>query len=867
MKKILISLIAMTLLAVIAVVISIKTIDMEGVYQEFAKTSRIDIEDLKKSKIVIKKFPLPYVSIDKVTQENKFFLKDIEIKFSLWSLLQMSPKVSSIKVQEVIVFLDDSKIGALSHNKLVRQLIERGSFYLTANVAELKFVDKNMETVAEIDNVTYRGRENYSEFLGGDESSINFHAKFAREGGGDLINVTLYVNDNDYQFNLSETYKNTDFQSGTVALKVRNLLDNIANLIPEYSSGNKKITSGEWVSIKSNLKLADNFCILDDIKINSDSIEGNGSISISQNNLDTSNIKLNFEKINFQNFFANEYTQNNTVKKKFNSNSQFRFDENPMKISVNIKEANMKENVSVLGMNIKLNIEDGKLNIQDFSADINNGGKFKLDGVVSQNSFRSLFLGKVSLAHTDLNDLVQMVMGTEYESTKPIAFALVSDLKFSSVDVSFKNLLINTNDSQISGNISSKFIGNSPRTSANIRVSKIDLDDESMPYASGVIKYIQDLTLGMKEKDYVKKFIPIRKINAIGNYELSFDKIILDKNHYDDVNFSLSIEPGAVSVEQLYLEMDKDWVDTSFSLQAKGLKPELNFIIHNGSLKSDLLSAPALLDFRDNLKNDYDFSKVDIKMNFWLNNLYSDYINLKKVKFDAHNKKNMINITKFNAGIFGGALKSSGSAIIEPLNINFVYALNSAKFKEIARLMPKGTVREEGVISINGNWSTKGKNLNELAYNLYSQSDFIIKDIFIRNFSIDNLVRKVRDTEYDIDILEDDTNDALLTGITRVRELKGGFELSKGIFSAPYMVAKTDYTAALIAASYNIYDFNINSNADFSFFLSSSKSRGKKYGNESIKINVTTKGNFFNPKKEANIDILKQRIIDRYKEL
>jgi hypothetical protein len=83
----------------------------------------------------------------------------------------------------------------------------------------------------------------------------------------------------------------------------------------------------------------------------------------------------------------------------------------------------------------------------------------------------------------------------------------------SSVDLSLQNLLIKTNDTDIVGNLSTKFIGNFPRTNATIRFSIIDIDKSSFPVLSQTFDYAMSLFDGMKNDDYLNKFIPIRKIN------------------------------------------------------------------------------------------------------------------------------------------------------------------------------------------------------------------------------------------------------------------------------------------------------------------------------------------------------------------
>jgi len=95
-----------------------------------------------------------------------------------------------------------------------------------------------------------------------------------------------------------------------------------------------------------------------------------------------------------------------------------------------------------------------------------------------------------------------------------------------------------------------------------------------------------------------------------------------------------------------------------------------------------------MLALKQKILKDFDLSKIDIVARFSLARVYQGEFSLGKVIFLAKNDKNLIDISKFEADLFGGRLQSAGSVLLEPYTWNFVYALNSAQIEQISKLLP-----------------------------------------------------------------------------------------------------------------------------------------------------------------------------------
>ncbi|MBM5802311.1 MAG: hypothetical protein FJ077_16165 [Cyanobacteria bacterium K_DeepCast_35m_m2_023] len=166
--------------------------------------------------------------------------------------------------------------------------------------------------------------------------------------------------------------------------------------------------------------------------------------------------------------------------------------------------------------------------------------------------------------------------------------------------------------------------------------------------------------------------------------------------------------------------------------------------------------------------------------------------------------------------------------------------------------MPPGVIESGGVISANGMWSTNGNSLEEQLYNLYTKSEILAKNITINNFSIDNLIQAVSNSNYNLKSFKDDLKAAILTEKTDISELKAAVEFVKGLFSLKDVTFKTKYTAAAASATFNLYNLDIDLISVFSFYLSK-PAPGRSYTDSTpTKLTLKAIGNLFAPKKEAD---------------
>jgi hypothetical protein len=861
-KKLFATLILFIILVASLLFISISMIDKNKLLNEFAQIVKIDASMMKVDDFFLEFSPSPHLHIKQISQDEKLIIRDAEIYFSPFSLLSFAPQISDIKVGEARIYLENSSLGILNHDQFFLQVFANNVISTRAYINKLVFINTAGESALVIEKFrsTAVSAEKLS-FVGVIDGVGGITAAINRSG--DEIFFKLAANDEYTDFILEETYKNNNLESGKFYIESSEISYKIAQCIPDFAEFSQRMNGNDKVKITFDIAPTSTYVNLKNIIVNSNTISGVGEFNLSKDEKNISEVNLRFTNIDFDAWMNAVDNNNQDFVGNYSTNKHFEFKNNPTNINIFAKNVRLGESNSISDLSMQGKIEDGKLNIQNFTGGMGGDGTFKITGVVTQNSFRSLFEGKVVFNHKDLNDLAEYFGGADMRSSEAIPFSFSSDVKMSSVDVSLQNLLIKTKATNLMGNVSTKYIGNSPRTNATLKISSVDVDQKNFPIVSQVFNHAISLFDGMKEEDYLSRFIPVRKINTIGNYDITFETLTAQNKLYKNLNFNLALSPGKISFEKLTIKNDDEWLDTSLTLEAQGLKPVIYFKIHDAVLSSNFLSPSKMLDLRSKIIDNYDPSKIDIIMDFYITKLYDENSSLERIFFQAKNDKNLLDIKRFDADLLGGRLQSSGSILLEPYTLNFVYALNSAHVAEIAKLLPEGMLESGGVISASGMWSTSGETLDAQLYNLYTKSNLLAKGITVRNFSIDDFVQELSRENYNFSDFKEDVKKALLTNKTEIADLKTNIDLTKGVVTLSEMAFKTKYSAAVGSAVFNIYDFNIEAANIFSFYLAKPRD-GRSYTDYApAKMKVNILGNIFSPKKTAETsdleDMLKAR--------
>lgn len=848
MRKFILVGIAVTALLAAWISSIIFLVDYDKAYSDFL----VNIKDLELSEtlqVKSNKLPVPYLSIKDANHKGKLELQNIDVKFSLISLLRLNPKVSEIDIISAKLYLDENQWNIVNHDRLIADLIAKKIEQIDFDIKKLYIFDHDNNLLATIDNFVYRNGNSFAGYI---RDLGKFSGQLAHHD--QQTNFQIHVTGDNYDFELSEFYQANNLLSGSGSFKIKNLANVLSNNLSDTGQLFSKINRSEPVNVSFDIAQNNEIIQLGDIVIVADNIAGQGQINLSRAN-DVSNIiKLQFSKFNFD---SSESKTNNTTSSRNSSvNSHFSFLNKLLIVDVSIDQSILQNNLELHKIAFQGHISDGKFLIENFSGKINNDGEFKVSGNIAQNPYRNIFDGKIFLKASNINDIFANIGLQEAVIERQIPFVLTSDLKCTIIDFYLMNLTLRTEDFKVSGNISSKFIGSQARANATLNISAMNLDKNDYPIVSPFVKFTKTLTENMKDSQYLSKFSSIRLIPYIGNFDLSFNDLSLSATKLGKLDLLIKVAPSMISIDNLYINDGVNSASVALKLIASGLKPELNIKINDGILHSSFLTPRRMLDLRNKILKDFSIDKITMNLDCSLSKFFQNDLEFDDVKFHLDNDNILFNISSLQGRLLGGTLESKGSILLEPFTWNFVYALNSIDLNALSKTLPRGFLDNTGGLSINGMLTTNGDSLEQLLYNLYTNSTLIVKDAKISRFSIDDFIYKITDVSYNAQNLNDDLKYALVVGQTNLNSLTSQLELTKGIVSIKSAKFNTNNSAGTATGAINIYNYSLDLNSMFAFKLNRATTRTR--GDDVFKMNIKWHGNIFEPSKSSNVNDLEQ---------
>jgi len=155
MKKFILSLIGVIAIFLAVVGSSIYLTDYNKIYKDFVSSAKIDVKDINQVNYRIKQFPSPSLIIDEVKQEGKIELKNINIRFSLLSVLSFSHKVSDIEIGQAIIHLSNDDVNYIDHDEFIGELIKKEALTMSARIDKLIFVESDKDIPFTIENFVF----------------------------------------------------------------------------------------------------------------------------------------------------------------------------------------------------------------------------------------------------------------------------------------------------------------------------------------------------------------------------------------------------------------------------------------------------------------------------------------------------------------------------------------------------------------------------------------------------------------------------------------------------------------------------------------------------------------------------------------
>lgn len=850
-KKIVLLLAFVTLLPICVIFVVMNYLNYDAATNHFAKELQISPANIAKIKLI--KFPIPHLHIDYIKENGRIELENVEIHFVPLSLLTFKPQISVVKVYNAKLYTDAESFNIVNHDQIIASFIKSSMPDIDFDVKNLTILNQNNQAILTFSNCNLHNNSSLSKgtSFGGTVSNIGkFSGAF--ETKDEQIDFNLKITNADFDFHLSEIYTNFRLSSGKGEYLIRNMANLLHQLIPDLDSIARRFKKSEMVNIKFDIMPTEQLLKLENVIIGSNPFAGSGVIYLSKYPNITSMIKLHMAKIDTQSLLTTTSDFNKLSDSVYDL--RFIFGDKSVDTNIIIDQIMLGNGEILNNTKLALNLNQGIFLVNDFSGTINSGGSFKFVGKITQNSVRSIFDGTVYLQHSDLNSVLKTLGHQEAVSDQVTPFTLSSDLRLTLIDVYLQNFLLQIENTKVSGSITTRFIGSMPHLMASLDFSSIDLSKKGYPVLSPIIDYAKSLFQDMKDQSYLSKYIPIRTVSFLGTLDINFNDLQFGEDLFSKAYILANISPGNIEINNFDIRKGQDYLNVSGNLLASSIKPKFTVKINDGTLNVDFLTPGSMLNLRNKLLSNFDLEKIDLNIDCNLSKIVQKSLILQNLKVDLDNNNNLFNLSDISADVLGGKLQATGNITLEPYSINFVYALNSIDLAKLSSALPKGWLDTYGGLSINGSFSTSGNSLEELLYQLSSNSEFLVKNSKINNFSIDQLVEKVNGKTYNSASLQEDVDIALSQGQTELLNMQGKLQLEKGVILMKNAVFNTKYTSGSVASAINIYTFQVALSSIFSFYL---KDFGldispKKDKDSTVSIKVYAKQNVLAPVKVAD---------------
>lgn len=478
------------------------------------------------------------------------------------------------------------------------------------------------------------------------------------------------------------------------------------------------------------------------------------------------------------------------------------------------------------------------------SGNIASGGSFDLNGYLTKNAYRSAFEGRVSFKHNDINAALSKLGFESLAVNNAAVTEIESDFKITPVEFLLDNIKGQIGSLGISGSSNIKLIGDMPRLFMNVNVSGFDSSLE-YPAVTPMLNYFYSLFQGTEDRNYIAKFVPIRNINYLGNYQISLISPVIAGKAAGSLDISGNVSVGKVEVTTFDYSSGDEHLEGSMSLNTVSLKPIFNFSIKDGSLSTDSLKVANLLTLNSSLQN-ADLTKVSLTADISLDFLSQDSVKFEEVKIKLQNDGNVVAIPYLKATLGDSDIQINGTVTLaSPVNINLAYIYNSVDLSKISPFFGSN-LDLKGIANFAGIISTNGTSAEELLYKLSTKSKFIATQIDVKNFGIDNLIIKLSNLNYDKRKLDEDLKSAGTSGSTSLNSVTGNFTMDSGTVELKNVMLASQYTSATFEFVYNIYnqEYRYSSLWSFQFPISANNSSSTSIGISEEKKGEVIKKNF-----------------------
>ncbi len=869
MKKIWLSLPPIIIVSYIAIIlVALKFVNPNQISNEL-KNSLVQAfvsedEEIEISQPKITYTPSPGIWLERIKSPTKFNSYSVKLNFSWLSLLIFSPTVDSISVESITthesLFFDTGSM----HN-----LLPNLKDFSNKKTSVDKFKIKNFYVLTSASssskNLSYDYYKNL--YISKQPGKVNFNTGYVG-GGFDVKGQFEFFDSEEMKLNIN--IKGKDYTAkikasgdiyeydGEAKVEISKLGDFLNENFNDLDLMLTHVKSNESASIKANLKVKQDGYALPEIKIDSPSIKASGSYTPGDDTKarDFYLSVKNFDLDNLLNTKSKIYRKpQHRYKIYFSREAEASFEVKMDKLVYSGKE--------LQDITSKGKLKDGELAIDNLVLHDGDTSKLEVSGRLSQNNYRSVFIGGLNLESKDLNQLIGDFYDSSFKTEEKFSGNYSSELRMTPREFSLENIRARFGLASVEGNLSMKYIGSTPRVQGDLGLSGLQLDEKNYPLISPAYKYLISLGSDFDSSDYIKKYQPLRNFPYLASINLDIDNIITDNSKLEYLSALINLEPAKLQVDNINLTHKNNNIGGSAKVTVGELKPYFETKVTFDKVDLSGYNFSELLEFRDSFLSRINLNKISLKTKAHINDLKwfsGSNIELKNLGLGGAFEDNNFKLNSFSAKLNGADIESSGNIQLSPLDLSLVYTLSGVDLAKFSKKFLPEKLFAGGKANASGSLATRGETPEQLFNSLRAENSVIAKAVLLNNFNIDDLIVSYKDNEISINSTPDEIDKILNSGKLIIAELDSKFKLNNSKIETNNLSFSTRQSKASGDLNLNLGNYDIDGDVKFNF----KESRNKNAANIEFPINIS--GNMFSPKINYdldNLDKLRNRNIRR----
>ena len=833
---------------VIAYIVISMMINFEGLYTKFRQHISDIGYDSKVSSIDVSHFPTPTVVLGGVEIPGIFSAKKLYLKFSVFSILTLNPSISSIEAEDV--HIHTSGANMMHHESAVIRMFQLFPHLPNIDFKHITLDDRMAGTSEDVKTIKIRPNSSFNNitiyWTDKNYTNISYNKK-------DRLEVKIITVSPSHKIDFLETYdENLKLVSGTIDYHINNLRDHISSNYRDLDLLITQIASTEPMHMTCNFGIDHGGMLVRNINLKSESISMTGEADFFDGTKQD-RLNLHFDIIDLTKLLKSPDMASIQLSK---SKEELKLQN--LNGIINVTVDNIKlSNFDIANVSLKGASDGLKLNIEEFVGLIDKDGKFNVSGFVTQNKYRSKFDGNLEVDYPDANALMSKLGYPISTNAVKSPLMIKSDIVATPIDYKLTNLYTTIGQVTSNGSASIKLIGATPRLALALNFSAIDFSNVQYPILVPVVNYFKSLANDMHDKEYLSKYIPLRKIGYIGNFDFIFNNPVISGEVVDKVHFICDAFDGMLNFGSLYYQNGKNYLMGNGKLAASGLKPLVTLRITDGEFSTNSLALGNILENLSKASVEYGFDKVTLDLAMTLKSLTQGGANFKNFYIASSNDGNLFNISGLQGIYNNGNFTSSGSMLLDSMTLSLAYAYSNFNSNDLDQIYPLSVFGiRDGWFSTNGTISANGNNVAQFIYSLYNKSEFVGSTVSWYGFDFDGFVDLINVKDYDKTNMLVDAKKFTSSGITNIPKISGSYEVDHGIIKFTDVQYGTKHTSCSAVATYNIYTDAVDVTTSV-IFQPTIMDRNRAPA--PIEIVLHTSGNIAAPVKEVSVGIARQQ--------